>query len=74
MNKEIKKIFVKILGKKVKINYKSDMNNTIGWDSLNHIKIINELEKVKKKKLSTKQFLEMTSVKLIDQFLKNEKY
>lgn len=70
MDIRVKKIFIKILGKKVKINSKSDINNTIGWDSLNHIKIINELEKVKKKKLSTKQFLEMTSVKLIEQFLK----
>jgi len=70
MDIRVKKIFIKILGKKVKINSKSDINNTIGWDSLNHIKIINELEKVKKKKLSTKQFLEMTSVKSIEQFLK----
>ena len=70
MDIRVKKIFIKILGKKVKINSKSDINNTIGWDSLNHIKIINELENVKKKKLSTTQFLEMTSVKLIEQFLK----
>tara|TARA_B100001059_G_C17455192_1_gene389399 strand:+ start:244 stop:459 length:216 start_codon:yes stop_codon:yes gene_type:complete len=70
MDIRVKKIFIKILGKKVKINSKSDMNNIIGWDSLNHIKIINELEKVKKKKLNTTQFLEMTSVKLIEQFLK----
>jgi acyl carrier protein len=70
MDIRVKKIFIKILGKKVKINSKSDINNTIGWDSLNHIKIINELENVKKKKLSTTQFLEMTNVKLIEQFLK----
>ena len=44
MDIRVKKIFIKILGKKVKINSKSDMNNIIGWDSLNHIKIINELE------------------------------
>tara|TARA_B100000787_G_C15957649_1_gene191758 strand:+ start:249 stop:464 length:216 start_codon:yes stop_codon:yes gene_type:complete len=70
MDTKVKKIFIKILGKKVKINSKSDINNTLGWDSLNHIKIIDEIEKIKKKKLSTIQFLEMTSIKLIENFLK----
>tara|TARA_B100000768_G_C11236509_1_gene357493 strand:+ start:418 stop:633 length:216 start_codon:yes stop_codon:yes gene_type:complete len=70
MDTKVKKIFIKILGKKVKINSKSDINNTLGWDSLNHVKIIDEIEKIKKKKLSTIQFLEMTSIKLIENFLK----
>ena len=70
MDTKVKKIFIKILGKKVKINSKSDINNTLGWDSLNHVKIIDEIEKIKKKKLSIIQFLEMTSIKLIENFLK----
>lgn len=70
MNAKIKKIFTKILGKKVRISEKSDINNTLGWDSLSHIKIINELEKIKKKKLNINEVLEMTSVKLIENFLK----
>ena len=51
MSPKLRKIFVKILGKNVKINSRSDINNTLGWDSLNHIKIINEIEKIRKKKI-----------------------
>ena len=70
MSPKLRKIFVKILGKNVKINSRSDINNTLGWDSLNHIKIINEIEKIRKKKFNIKQILEMTSIKSIEKFLK----
>tara|TARA_Y100000816_G_C26006668_1_gene526160 strand:+ start:663 stop:878 length:216 start_codon:yes stop_codon:yes gene_type:complete len=70
MSPKLRKIFVKILGKNVKINSRSDINNTLGWDSLNHIKIVNEIEKIRKKKFNIKQILEMTSIKSIEKFLK----
>ena len=70
MSPKLRKIFVKILGKNVKINSRSDINNTLGWDSLNHIKIVNEIEKIRKKKFNIKQLLEMTSIKSIEKFLK----
>ena len=50
MNKSTIKIFKKIFGNKVKINKNSNLNNLNKWDSLNHIKLIYEIEKVIKKK------------------------
>jgi acyl carrier protein len=69
-----KKIFKKIFGNKIKININSDINNTYNWDSLIHIKLISEIEKITKKKLSISQVIQLTSVKKIDSLLiKNEK-
>ena len=74
MKHQTKKIFYKIFGNKIKINIKSDINNIYNWDSLNHIKLITEIEKIIKKKLSITQILNLTSVKKIDTLLnKNEK-
>ena len=74
MKHQTKKIFYKIFGNKIKINIKSDINNIYNWDSLNHIKLITEIEKIIKKKLSITQVLNLTSVKKIDTLLnKNEK-
>lgn len=74
MKHQTKKIFYKIFGNKIKINIKSDINNIYNWDSLNHIKLITEIEKKIKKKLSITQILNLTSVKKIDTLLnKNEK-
>jgi acyl carrier protein len=49
MNPKLKKIFIKIFGNKSKITADSNMNNVKKWDSLNHIKLMFELEKIKKK-------------------------
>ena len=74
MNKSTIKIFKKIYGNKVKINKNSNLNNLNKWDSLNHIKLIYEIEKVIKKKLNIKQVIQLTSVKKIDSLIrKNEK-
>ena len=51
---------------KIKLNENSDMNNTFIWDSLTHIKIIVEIEKILKKKLSIQQVINLNSVKKID--------
>lgn len=66
MKKNTKRILKKVFGNKVKINDKMDMNNTISWDSLSHIKIILEIEKSLKKKLKISQVINLTSVKKID--------
>jgi acyl carrier protein len=66
MKKNTKRILKKVLGNKVKINDKTDINNTISWDSLSHIKIILEIEKSLKKKLKISQVINLTSVKKID--------
>ena len=69
-----KKIFSKVFGNKIRININSDINNVYKWDSLNHIKLINEIEKIVKKKLNITQVLNLTSVKKIDTLInKNEK-
>ena len=69
-----KKIFNKVFGNKIRININSDINNVYKWDSLNHIKLITEIEKIVKKKLNITQVLNLTSVKKIDTLInKNEK-
>jgi len=69
MKLKLKKIFIKTFGKKVSITKNSNINNTLGWDSLGHIKLISEVEKIRKKKLTTKQILNMTNVKSIEKIL-----
>ena len=74
MNKLTKKIFKVVFGNKVNISINSDINNLYKWDSLNHIKLISEIEKIIKKKLNISQVIQLTSVKKIDNLLmKNEK-
>ena len=69
MKLKLKKIFIKTFGKKVIFTKNSNINNTLGWDSLGHIKLISEVEKIRKKKLTTKQILNMTNVKSIEKIL-----
>tara|TARA_Y100001958_G_C21104555_1_gene453478 strand:- start:33 stop:263 length:231 start_codon:yes stop_codon:yes gene_type:complete len=74
MNNLTKKIFKKIFGNKINVNINSDINNIYKWDSLNHIKLISEIEKITKKKLNISQVIQLTSVRKIDSLLKrNEK-
>ena len=49
MNNITKKIFKKVFGNKSNISIDSNINNTYKWDSLNHIKLITEIEKNLKK-------------------------
>jgi acyl carrier protein len=72
MNNLTKKIFQKVFGNKISININSDINNTYKWDSLNHIKLISEIEKVTKKKLNINQVIQLTSVRKIDSLLKKK--
>ena len=69
MKLKLKKIFIKTFGKKVIFTKNSNINNTLGWDSLGHIKLISEVEKILKKKLTMKQILNMTNVKSIEKIL-----
>ena len=64
-----KKILKKIFGSKIKIDINSDINSIYKWDSLNHIKLISEIEKTIKKKLTIGQVIQLTSVKKIDRIL-----
>ena len=74
MNSLTKKIFKKVFGNKINVNINSDINNIYKWDSLNHIKLISEIEKITKKKLNIGQVIQLTSVRKIDSLLKrNEK-
>ena len=58
---------------KINININSDINNIYKWDSLNHIKLISEIEKVTKKKLIIGEVIQLTSVRKIDSLLKKMK-
>ena len=74
MDSLTKKIFRNVFGNKINITINSDINSVYKWDSLNHIKLISEIEKVIKKKLNISQVIQLTSVKKIENLIKgNEK-
>ena len=74
MNNLTKQIFNKVFGSKTSIDINSDINNVYKWDSLNHIKLITEIEKVTKKKMNISQVIQLTSVRKIDELITiNEK-
>ena len=74
MNNLKKKIFKRVFGNKINIDIKSDINSIYKWDSLNHIKLISEIERMIKKKLNIGQVIQLPSLKKIDKLLKkNEK-
>ncbi len=72
MNSITIKIFKKVFGNKTNISIDSNINNTYKWDSLNHIKLITEIEKSLKKKLNISQVIQLTSVKKIDNLFKKK--
>ena len=72
MNSITIKIFKKVFGNKTNISIDSNINNTYKWDSLNHIKLITEIEKNLKKKLNISQVIQLTSVKKIDSLFKKK--
>jgi acyl carrier protein len=66
INKEVIKIFNKILKiEKKNINFNSSMQNIKSWDSINHIKLLIELEKKLKKKIQISDYSSLTSFKKI---------
>ena len=70
MDSLTKKIFRNVFGNKINITINSDINSVYKWDSLNHIKLISEIEKVIKKKLNISQVIQLTSVKKIENLIK----
>ncbi len=71
MDSLTKKIFKNVFGNKINININSDINSIYKWDSLNHIKLISEIEKVIKRKLNISQVIQLTSVKKIENLIKD---
>ena len=69
MNNLTKQIFNKVFGSKTSIDINSDINNVYKWDSLNHIKLITEIEKLTKKKMNISQVIQLTSVRKIDELI-----
>lgn len=67
-NKKIEKIFNKLLKKNSNLK-EINMQNCKNWDSLNHIKIILEIEKIFKIKIKPKDVVKLTSFKKIVKFL-----
>ena len=51
------------------INLKSKSDDFDSWDSVNHIRIILKIEKIKKKKINTNLALKLNSVKKIIKYL-----
>tara|TARA_B100000212_G_scaffold215222_1_gene162793 strand:+ start:507 stop:740 length:234 start_codon:yes stop_codon:yes gene_type:complete len=52
-----------------RINEKTKSDDFDNWDSINHINIILDLEKLVKKKINSSKALELNSVKKILKFL-----
>ena len=64
--KEVVWVFSKILKiDKKNINFKSSIQNIKSWDSINHIKLLIELEKKLKKKIKISDYSSLTSFKKI---------
>ena len=74
-NTEIEKIILsisKIINEPVtKINMNSKALDFSKWDSLTHIKIILEIERITKKKIPSSKVGELNSVKAISNYLDN---
>ena len=52
---------------------KANMLTCSNWDSLTHVKLIMQIEKIFKLKIAVKHYLNMTSYKAIFEFLINSK-
>ena len=79
INKKLLKIFITNLklGLKEIDNLKKDkidvkFNDHPKWDSLNHVKIISQLEKTFKLKINEKNFTKFNSIKNINFLIKNK--
>ena len=71
MNKKLIEVISKIIKvKKDRITLKSCAKDFDTWDSLNHVRIILELEKLKKKKITTSESIKLDNIKSIIKFLK----
>jgi acyl carrier protein len=66
---EIDKIFTDVLKVKKKTLLKTDMFSCVNWDSLNHVKLIERIEKKFKIKISTNEYIKLNSYKSICSFL-----
>jgi acyl carrier protein len=70
-NKDIFKIISKNTNIEInKINENSKADDFPQWDSMNHINIVLDLQKIKRIKISSSKALELNSVKKILKFLK----
>jgi acyl carrier protein len=72
-NKLIEKIILsisKILNEPIKnVTMASKSDDFNRWDSLNHVRIMLEIEKITKKKIKTSKISELNSVKAISEYL-----
>ena len=71
IDKEIYSLIANILNIHIdKINLNTGIDNQSDWDSLNHILIMNEIEKVFGISLSPNDIINMTNVEFISNILK----
>tara|TARA_B110000211_G_C13532526_1_gene315776 strand:+ start:41 stop:268 length:228 start_codon:yes stop_codon:yes gene_type:complete len=72
-NKVIEKIILsisKILNEPIKnVTMASKSDDFNRWDSLTHVRIILEIEKITKKKIETSKISELNSVRAISEYL-----
>ena len=67
---KIKQAIAKILNEpEINISNDSKADDFAKWDSLAHIRIILEIEKISKKKIKTSKIIELNSIKAISEYL-----
>ncbi len=67
---KIKQAIAKILNEpEINISNDSKADDFAKWDSLAHIRIILEIEKISKKKIKTSKISELNSIKAISEYL-----
>ena len=67
--KKLNTIFFNLFKLKPKELPKASVHTCSNWDSLNHVKLITQIEKKFKLKISVQRFLSMKSYKTILEFL-----
>jgi len=72
INKRIKKIFVNLFNLDYGIIEKSEIDTTSEWDSLNHLRLMMEIESEFGINMTPNHFQELTSYKKIENFLNKE--
>lgn len=59
---KVKQLFIKILNRNLEINLESTPNDIDNWDSINHVQLINAIEKEFDIKFKLKELMQIKSI------------
>jgi len=72
IEKRLKKLFFNIFNLETDVIEKSEIDNSSEWDSLNHLRLMMEIESEFGINMTPKHFQELTSYSKIENFLNKE--